>query len=167
MQLYNETFFNRRNWILEKLDELDLTLEETLCILYIDYYNEFNRVCDIHAIAIKLKKTDIEIDEIFDKLIQKNYIKVEFKDRRMIYNLEGLFHIKEDATPIDKIQFQTLFNIFEQEFKRTLSQKETELISEWMTRYDNKLILHALRNASAYEKMNFSYIEKILVSKQD
>lgn len=167
MQLYNETFFNRRNWILEKLDQLDLTIEETLCILYIDYFNEFNLVCDMGTIAKKMKKTDVQIDEIFDHLIQKGYIKVEFKDRRMFYNLEGVFHIKEDATPINKVEFQTLFHIFENEFKRTLNQKESELISEWMGKYENNKILRALRNASAYEKLSFPYIEKILTNDEE
>ena len=52
--------------------------------------------------------------------------------------------------------------MFETEFGRPLSQNEMKKISEWNHMYDKQMIIYALRTASAYQKMNLAYIDKIL-----
>lgn len=55
-----------------------------------------------------------------------------------------------------------LFELFETEFARPLSQREFQLLSDWSELYDEKLISYALREAVIYEKRSFDYIERIL-----
>ena len=57
---------------------------------------------------------------------------------------------------------QSLFDVFEREFARPLSQLELQRMSEWMGKYDQRLILYALREALLYDKRSFDYIERIL-----
>ena len=44
---WNERFINRRDWILDHLKDLSLTIEETMVVLMIDFMNE-------HRIPMKL-----------------------------------------------------------------------------------------------------------------
>ena len=60
-----------------------------------------------------------------------------------------------------------LFDLFETEFGRPLSQNEMKKISEWNHMYDKQMIIYALRTASAYQKMNLAYIDKILCNWRD
>lgn len=59
---------------------------------------------------------------------------------------------------------ENLFNIFEEEFGRPLSQREMQTISEWVQKLDSKLILYALKEASIYRRMSIEYIQRILQS---
>lgn len=164
MNLFGQPFFNRRNWILENLEELDLTLEESLVVLLIDYFNEFNRSVDIMSLAKKLNMDGAHVDQILNQLMLKGYLKMEAVNRRMVYQLEGLYLHTENAKPCDTNSYRSLFELYEQEFKRPLSQKESETISEWISLYDLKLIEYALREAIIYDKMSFAYIDTILRS---
>ncbi len=164
MSFYKETFFNRRNWILENLHALDLTHVEALCVLYIDYFNEFYPTCNLLDIAQKMKLDVSEVDELCNGLIQKGYLNLEFENRKAVYSLAGLFVVKEDMKPVENNQFHDLFKLYEQEFNRPLSQAETTKLSAWIATYEFKLILYALREAASKERVRFDYIEAILYS---
>lgn len=56
----------------------------------------------------------------------------------------------------------SLFDTFETEFKRPLSQREFMMIGQWKESHEEQLILYALREATVYEKFSFDYIDKIL-----
>ena len=79
MNLFRQPFFNRRNWILENLEELDLTLEEAMVVLFIDYFNEFNRNVDIASLSKKLHMDGNHIDAILSKLLNKGYLMVIYE----------------------------------------------------------------------------------------
>lgn len=58
----------------------------------------------------------------------------------------------------------SLFELFEREFARTISQTECQRLVDWSEKYDDMLIRYALREALLYEKHNLDYIERILVN---
>ncbi len=62
------------------------------------------------------------------------------------------------------IQSDDIFELFETEFKKPLSQSQMVRISEWLRIYDKDSIIDALREASINEKLSLSYIEKILAA---
>ena len=78
----------------------------------------------------------------------------------MKWDLSNLF--KTDVAHVSTVMDSSLFDIFETEFGRTLSQKEMEMISDWNRTMDKKVILYALRTASSKNKLNFVYIDRIL-----
>lgn len=55
-----------------------------------------------------------------------------------------------------------LFELFETEFKRPLSQVELQRLSDWSREYDQQLIVYSLREASINNAYSFNYIDKIL-----
>ena len=162
MKLCNETYFNRRNWILEKMEDLELSAEEIMVLLCIDYMNEFHKTIDVHALAQKLKKSKNETDDLLAGLMAKGYLTMESRNRSLYYNIDRVFQMKADATVVDTNEYKALFSLYEQEFKRPLSQWESEQLSEWIETYDIKLIKYALREALIHEVLNFNYIHKIL-----
>jgi len=167
MNLFRQPFFNRRNWILENLEDLDLSLEESMVVLLIDYFNELNCNVDIPSLANKLNMDGAYIDAILNQLLAKGYLKIEAINRKMVYQLDGLYLHTEDAKPCNSNVFRNLFELYEQEFRRPLSQRESEQLSEWISVYDLKLIEYALREAVIYDKVAFPYIDTILRNWKD
>lgn len=74
--------------------------------------------------------------------------------------LDGLFDTDTDKQA--NVMDSSLFDLFETEFGRPLSQKEMEKISEWNRTTDKQLIVYALREASIRQKMKIPYIDKII-----
>lgn len=164
MKLYNAPFFNRRNWIMEHMEKLDLTQQELLLVLCIDYMNEFNQIIDINALSKKMKLEGAVVDDLLNALINKGYLTMQMGNRKMLYNIDRIFIQKEDAQPCASNELKNLFTLYEKEFKRPLSQRESEMLSEWIELYELKLIEYALREAIIYNTLNFAYINKILVN---
>lgn len=167
MKLINAPYFNRRNWLMEQMEHLDLTSNELLVVLCIDYMNEFNQFIDIATLAKKLKMDGNVVDLLLNDLINKGYLRMEMGNRCMLFNIDRVFMQKEDTKPCSSNEFKNLFQLYENEFKRPLSQRESETLSEWIEIYDLKLIEYALREAIIYSSVNFAYINKILMNWKD
>lgn len=164
MKLYNAPFFNRRNWIMEHMEQLDVSQQELLLVLCIDYMSEFDQIIDINALSKKMKMEGYEVDLLLNNLINKGFLNMEMGNRKMIYNIDRIFMLKENAEPCASNEFKNLFSLYEKEFKRPLSQRESEMLSEWIELYELKLIEYALREAIIYSTVNFAYINKILMN---
>ena len=164
MKLVNAPYFNRRNWLFEQMENLDLTSEELLVVLCIDYMNEFKQFIDIASLSKKLKMDGSDVDDLLNNLIAKGYVRMEMGNRCMLFNIDRVFLQKEDDQPCHENEFKNLFVLYENEFKRPLSQRESETLSEWIALYDLKLIEYALREAIIYNSVNFNYINKILIN---
>jgi len=158
MEIYNEKYFNRRNYILEHINETKLSPKEALIILMIDFNNEFkiNTTPDSisKACNIELKETN----EIIYNLCQKGLIQLVMKNKHTSFNIDAIF----DHNKINLVASDDIFSLFSEEFKRPLNQKETILLGEWVRKYSFEELVNALKNASIYKKLNFSYIERIL-----
>lgn len=156
---WNERWFERRSWILDHLEDLTLNAQETLVVLLIDFMNEHNIVISHAVLAQKLKVETTIIDDILTQLTTKGYLQIEYQSGSIHFDIDGVF---EDgagkAQPFDI----SLFELFESEFARTLSQLEVQRLADWLKDYDQKLIGYALREALTYEHKNFDYIERIL-----
>ena len=157
---YKEKFINRRNWILDHLDELSVSAEETLVLLLIDFMNEYQISVSHQVLAKKLKKSDDEIDDILSRLSAKGFLNLELRDGRIIFEIDGIFE-GEQEKPI--AMDTSLFDQYETEFGRPLSQMEMQRLAEWTNTYHQKMIIYALREALSYDKKSFDYIERILI----
>ena len=157
---YKEKFINRRNWMLDHLDELSVSAEETIVLLLIDFMNEFQISVSHQALAKKLKKSDDEIDDILSRLSAKGFLNLELRDGRINFEIDGIFEGQQDK-PI--AMDTSLFDQYETEFGRPLSQMEMQRLAEWTNTYHQKMIIYALREALTYDKKSFDYIERILI----
>lgn len=164
MELYNETYFNRRNYILQHLDDLKIDAEEGLLLLVIDYLNEYNQNVDYYILSKKLKLNENRIDVLVNGLIEKGYLEIKIEKKVIHYALDGVFKMNSENKPIDMNIYKNLFDLYERGFGRPLSSNEAQRLSGFMKEYEFKLIEYALKEATVYEKINFNYIEKILIN---
>ncbi|MEF9967236.1 MAG: DnaD domain protein [Longicatena sp.] len=157
---WNEKFINRRDWILTHLGELSIDSDETMVLLLIDFMNEHRIMVNHGILANKLKKDADDIDNILSQLSAKGYLNLNFKDGSVRFEIDGVFDQGQEKAMAFN---DSLFELFESEFARPLSQMELQRIADWLQTYDQKLISYALREALTYEHKNFDYIERILV----
>lgn len=155
----NSNYFNRRNFILGEFEKLNVSLEEGLVLLMIDYFNEFNNVVNYNNMSQKLGIEENEVERIFNNLIEKNLLEVKFENYKVVYSIENIFNDNKNKS---EVKFTNLFDLFEMQFGRPLSNQELLLLREWISKYDKKLIEYALKESVVYEKVDFNYINAIL-----
>jgi DNA replication protein len=156
-QFWQESYFNRKNWLMENIVSLNLSEREFMLLMLISFFTEQNRLITTESLSAHSNLSIQDVDDCLSQLCLKQYLQVTFTNGIMSFNMDGIFQQKEkdvDALPI----FQT----FEQEFGRPLTQKELMMLSEWIRKYDNELIIYALREAAIYRKLNIKYIDTIL-----
>ena len=154
---YQERYFSRRDWILENINRLEISPLQALILILIDYYNEGRQVVTMELLASQTHASIEEIDSAIDDLCRKDYVLISTKNRKVFFDISGIF---EDKPKLEVSR--DLFETFEREFGRPLSQKETMTVSEWKTKYDDRVVVKALREAVIQEKLNMNYIDRIL-----
>ena len=101
----------------------------------------------------ELEKKDIlRIDHIVEKNIHKEVINLD-----SLYNKLAFFMMDEK-----KETKNILYDKFEEEFGRTLSPMEYEIINSWSSSFKEEIILEALKEAVYNNVNNLRYIDKIL-----
>ena len=156
-QWYQKKYFNKMYWIFEELEHLNLSHTEICFILLIQYFNETNTKINFEDIKNKMKMDDEQIDEMLDRLNQKGYLSLSVDANGFNIDIDGIFTMENE------VHFESnIFDLFESEFKRTISSVELRRISDWLNKYDEKEIIFALREASLRNIFNFDYINRIL-----
>ena len=156
-QFWNESYFNRKNWLMENIATLNLSEREFMLLMMIDFFTEQKRLITTESLSAQCNLSVQDVDDCLSKLCMKQYLQVSFKGGDMSFVMDGIFQQKEKD-----VNELPIFQTFEQEFNRPLTQKELTMISEWVRKYDNNLIIYALREAAIYRKLNTNYIDKIL-----
>ena len=145
---------------------LNLTEKELIVISYIINKNDFS--FNPKEIATSLNYDLAEILELIDSLSSKDFIKIEIKKnsdiREEFINIDNLYNklsylvVNEENTTSSNI-----FDVFENEFGRTLSPMEYEIINGWLDNsFNEDLIIIALKEATYNGVSNLRYIDKIL-----
>ena len=99
--------------------------------------------------------------------MEKDIIKIDTinkKIREEIINLDNLY-TKLGFIIIngkEEIKQNNIFDKFEQEFGRTLSPMDYEIITDWQKEFAEELILLALKEAVFNGVTNLRYIDKII-----
>ncbi|MGI6608215.1 MAG: DnaD domain-containing protein [Erysipelotrichaceae bacterium] len=162
MKIYQKRFFNRRNWILENINRLNITSDEALLLLIIDYFNQYNDPLNINTLSKSSNMEKAVVDDTIASLIAKGYLVLLTDNGQITFNIDNIFELKNEM-----IENSNIFEIFESEFGRILSQKEASIISEWLRIYKHDDIVKALREALIYDKKSINYIDKILAKGTD
>ncbi|MBQ9037085.1 MAG: DnaD domain protein [Erysipelotrichaceae bacterium] len=156
---YQENYFSHRNWIMENLKNLKLSGNQLMILLMIDYDNEFRIPITIETLSQQTNLKTEQIDKIVMDLCQKEYLQIVSRNRKIVYDISGIFEEKPKIGLPDD-----LFATFENEFGRPLSQPETVMLAEWINKYNKKEVIKALREALKLNKLSFNYIDRILVN---
>ena len=121
-------------------DDLNIQLPEVLQII--------DGLCTNDIISIELKKV--------------NEVREEFINLEQLYTKLAYFIINEEEV-IESVKSSNIYDIFEQEFGRTLSPIEYELINGWLEAdFKEDIIIMALKEAVFNGVSNLRYIDKIL-----
>ncbi len=160
MKWYEQNYTSHRDWILDHLEYLGLNEKETVIVMLIDFFNEHHMDITMDALCRKTGMTQEAMNQEISVLCARKYLEIRASSKKISYHLDGLFDasIARDREIMDT----SLFDVFESEFCRPLSQLEMQKISDWNRSIDRRLIVYALREASAYQKLNTTYIERIL-----
>ena len=158
---WNAPYFDRRTWLLSELASLNVTAEEALTLLLIDYFNGLGQLITHDVIAAKLHCDSEHVDELFAALSAKGYLKIDLKEGRLVFDISGTYASQHSIE--QSVHTVSLFDEFETEFARPLSSAEMQRLSAWMDTYDQQMILYALYEAGVYDKRSLDYIERILV----
>ena len=161
MDICREKYFNRRNWILENLSNLDMTPAESLIILLIDFCNEFNQPIDIQVLSRMACLNKEDVDEAIIRLCSRGYLTIQQNRDVITFDIDAVFSQRNISYDGKK-----LYETFEAEFGRVLSRSELERLSEWLRLYSQQDIIDALRDASINRKLNFTYIDRILAERE-
>lgn len=150
--------------LLQSYKELKLSEQELILIIYFIGNNEF----DPERISKDLGLSIGETLKIIDDLTKKDILKIstrsakvyeEYIDLDELYNKLALTIMTDKETP----KRTNIYDKFENEFGRTLSPMEYEIIGAWIeSGFSEELIEEALKEAVYNGVSNLRYIDKIL-----
>lgn len=157
---WKKPYVNRRDWMLENLGVLNLSAKEVVILLLIDYLNGLHQNIDPVVLS---KRSGIEVekvDELIHQLVRKNLLEVKPLKDKIEFNIDNLFQEGLRYEFVD----ENIFEVFESELSRPLSQPELQRLNGWLSQYTQNEIIAALRTAIVYQKVTFPYINSILVN---
>ena len=158
---YEAAHIDRRIWVLDHLGTFNLTAEEALTALLLVHFNELSRAINLETLSASSGLSTEKIDKAMAGLSRKGYLSIKINGQNVKYLINGLFEEKTLLT-----NDMDLIDLYQKEFKRTLSSTEIDKLNDWLTRMDKAYLVHALREASMYNKINFTYIDRILAQWQ-
>lgn len=162
-KMVNEIYFDKIRWILSHLKELDISSNETVVLLSIVVLKEKGLAVNNETINSLTPLTAKQVDDAITLLASKHYLEIKVCASEVSFHIDKIFELKKEVNN-DVID---LFQIFEEEFSRMLTQNELVRLNEWIETYSKDEIIHALRQASIYRNLHFNYIDKILENIQD
>lgn len=159
MQWYRTNFCSRRDWIIDNAENLNLTNDELLFCLVIDFLKEHNIEISNEILKKKLKLESTQLDQLIRNLTIKGYLDICSKEE--LFDLKGLYEAN-GAHPKSEALFESIFDVFDEVFGRPLNQDEYAKLSDLSNTYSSEEIIDALRKAEAYNKVSMPYITTIL-----
>lgn len=161
-----------KNFLLKIIKEMNLSLNEAILIIY--FMNQETPILDIDNIKSEAYLSEEEIMEAYEKLVTLGIIETKvIKENGTLEEIISLDNIiksvSQDITKEGKAKLTVdLFQKFEEEFGRSLSPMEYEIINNWLDNgTSEELILEALKEAIYNNVKSLRYIEKILLNWKD
>lgn len=157
---YKESYFNRKNWLLENFDKLNITNDELVLILLIELCKENKNTITYDYLTNKLHKPIKDVDKIIASLVSKSYLKLSTNSKGLVLDIDNIFEFDPEAYEIseNKDLYDTLGDLF----GKPLTSNELQKVSDLINEYGEKNFKQALRVAEANRKLKLNYIEGIL-----
>ncbi|MGL4818829.1 MAG: DnaD domain protein [Bacilli bacterium] len=162
------------NLLLKHYKQLELNGYELAFLLQImSFHLEGETFPTPSSIAERMTLADAQVALLYQRLVGHNFITISNDEtgketvsldplyEKLAFLLLGKAHqtVKEV-----KQEAQSLYSRFEAEFGRPLSPLECETLKVWTSdeKYNEDLIIHALKEAVLLNKLNLRYIDRIL-----
>ena len=160
MKWYRENYVNRRDWILENYQYFNFTPMEGILILAIDYLNTYQIPINYEILCRNTNLCEEDIDKTIRRLEAKNVIEMSIDGYSIKLSLDNLF--ENNISKLETIKSKDYLDIFANYIGRPLSSEEVSKLIGWNKKFDEKILLQALKKAITKDKINFPYIEGIL-----
>ena len=157
---YKESYFDRKNWILENFDKLNLSSDETLLLLLIELFKTNKKPISYELLTKKLNKNEKEVDKIIASLVSKQYLKLSTNSKGLVFDIDGIFEFDPEKYEIS--ENKDLYDTVSEVFNKPLSPSELQKMNDLLDQYGQNKFIQALRIAEAQKKLKMSYIEGIL-----
>ena len=157
---YKQPYFNRRAWILENFDKLNLSAQECMLILLIDYAKENKRKINYEYFETKLKLNQKELDKILTNLVSKHYLAINVNEKGISFDIDNIFEF--DPEKYETVDNKNIYEIVEQFINKPLGPNQIQKVNDLIEQYGENKFIDAIRIGEAYRKNNLSYVEGIL-----
>ena len=157
---YKESYFNRKNWILENFDKLNLTNDELVLILIIELCKESKKQITYDFLTSKLRMSIKDVDKIIASLVNKQYLSLSTNSKGLVLDIDNIFEF--DVEKYEISENMDLYDILSDLFGKPLTPSELQKVNDLLNEYSKKDILEAVRIAEANRKLKLNYIEGIL-----
>lgn len=169
VKLYQRQNFVISEDVLRAIKKNNLTLDETLLIIYFCGMNN-HAMLDMEEIKEKFGMDEISIMKAFASITEKNLITIKMEKNRdnkveEIIDLTPLYESIAMEMDDEKRENEVVavFTTFEREFGRPLSSMETSIINNWLDRgVSEELISSALKEATFNGTVTLRYIDAII-----
>lgn len=157
---FKQPYFNKRVWLLENFDKLNITNDEFVVVLLIDYCKEFDIKTNYEYLCNKLHLDIKQLDKILKSLVKKKYLVINSIDGEIDLNIDSIFEF--DPGIVETIENQSTYELIEDFLSRPLNPNEQIKTNELIDKYGEDRLNDALRIACAYHKYTLGYVEAIL-----
>ena len=161
-----------QNLLVANYKSLNLTEEEVMIILVSSYcLEQGEKLITPELLSLKMNIEYKKLSSLLTGLVNKSLILFEEEKGKLITSLKGIMHLliddflKSEDEDVKKENKNNLYNIFENEFARTLTYTEIETIKSWLDMgFSESQIILALKEAVSEKAKNMRYIDKILLN---
>lgn len=157
---YKESYFNRKNWILENYDKLNLNSDEVLLVLLIELCKESKKAITYDYLSQKLNKSVKDVDKIIASLVSKHYLTIGTNSKGLVMDIDNIYEF--DPQKFEVSENNDLYDTLGDVFGKPLTPNELQKVNDLLNEYSQKDILEAVRIAEANRKLKLSYVEGIL-----
>lgn len=157
---YKESYFNRKNWLLENFEKLNISNDELVLILLIELCKDSKRVITYDYLTSKLQKSIKDIDKIIASLVSKHYLKLGTNTKGLVLDIDNIFEF--DPEKYEIVENKDLYDVIGDLFGKPLTPNELQKVNDLINEYGEANFKQALRIAEAHRKLKLAYIEGIL-----
>ncbi|MBR0461436.1 MAG: DnaD domain protein [Erysipelotrichaceae bacterium] len=157
---YKQAYFDRKIWIIENFDKLNLSAEEAMLILLIDYAKDTKKKINYDFLCSKLGIDTRALDKILSGLVGKHYLSINTNEKGISFDFDNIFEF--DPEKYEVIENKNIYDIAEELVNKPLTPAQLQKINELLDKYDENRIIDAIRTAEAYRKTSLDYVEGIL-----
>ena len=157
---YKEPYFNKQVWILENFNKLNLSADEAMIILLIDYCKTNNKNITYDYLCEKMNIKQKKLDELLSLLVSKHCLSISANEKSICFDIDGIFEFDEEK--YEEVVNEDVYNIVSYFLSRPLVNNELLKTNELIEKYGENKFIDALRMAEAYRKHNLAYVEGIL-----
>ena len=157
---YRQPYFNRRVWLIENFDKLNMSNDEFVVVLLIDYGKEYNIDINYDYLCNKLHLKIKDLDKILVSLVNKRYLIINSNNGALTFDIENIFEY--DPGVAETIDNQNTYDLIADFLGRPLTADEMVKTNELIDKYGEAKLSDGLRIACAYHKYSLGYVEVVL-----